>query len=83
VQSIEGDTLNNITLITMESVKSTSLKSRASTFLHLIPGTSSVHLDTPMTQLIVHGIPTSYALLNIREELTTFNTGLSLSQEPR
>jgi hypothetical protein len=40
-------------------------------------------LDTPTTQLIVHGIPTNHALLNIGEELTTFNTGLILSQEPR
>src|ERR1700709_485182 len=83
IQRIEGDTLNNITLITMETIKATALNSRASTFLHLIPGTSSVHLDTPTTQLIVHGIPTSHALLNIGEELTTFNTCLILSQEPR
>src|ERR1700709_937536 len=72
-----------ITLITMETVKATALNSRASTFLHLIPGTSSVHLDRPTTQLIVHGIPTSHALLNIGEEITTFNMGLILSQEPR
>src|ERR1700704_3188931 len=83
VQRIEGDTLNNITLITMETVKATALNSRASTFLPLIPGTSSVHLNTPTTQLIVHGTPTTHALLNIGEELTTFNTGLILSQEPR
>src|ERR1700709_1481721 len=83
VQRIEGDTLHNITLITMETVKATALNSKASTFLHLIPGTSSVHLDMPTTQLIVHGIPTSHALLNIGEELTTFNTGLILTQDPR
>jgi hypothetical protein len=83
VQRIEGDALNNITLITMDMIKATALNSRASTFLHLIPGTSSVHLDTPMTQLIVHGIPTSQALLTIGEELTTYNSGLILSQEPR
>src|SRR6266849_320255 len=83
VQCIEGDTLNSLTLITMDTVKATTLNSKASTFLHLIPGTSSVHLETPMTQLIVHGIPTSHPLLTIGEELTTFNTGLILSQEPR
>jgi hypothetical protein len=31
----------------------------------------------------VHGIPTSYALANIGRELTTFNTGLALAQQPR
>jgi hypothetical protein len=66
----------------METFKATALNSSASTFLHLIPGTSSVHLDMPMTQLIVYSIPTSHALLNIGEELITYNTGLILSQEP-
>jgi hypothetical protein len=42
-----------------------------------------VNLDTLTTQLIVHGIPTSHALLHIGEELTTYNTGLILLQEPR
>jgi hypothetical protein len=66
----------------METVKAMVLNSKASTFLYLIPGTSSVHLDMPMTQLIVHSISTSHALQNI-EELTTYNTGLILSQDPR
>jgi hypothetical protein len=83
VQCVEGDTLNNITLITMEIVKVTVLNLKASTFLDLILSTSSVHLDMPMTQLIFHGILTSHVLQYIREELTTYNTGLTLSQDPR
>jgi hypothetical protein len=79
VQRIEGDTLNNFTLVTMELVTATALNSMASTFFYLIPGTSSVYRDGPTTQLIIHGIPTSHALLNIGEELTTYNTGLIVS----
>ena len=44
---------------------------------------TTVHLDTPSAQLLVHGIPTSYTLADIGKELTTFNTGLALAQEPR
>src|SRR6266849_1785758 len=77
--SVRGDTACRI----YERASLPPGKGRGSTFLHLIPGTSSVHLDTPTTQLIVHGIPTSHALLTIGEELSTFNTGLILSQEPR
>ncbi|RPA88945.1 hypothetical protein L873DRAFT_1796399 [Choiromyces venosus 120613-1] len=47
----------NFTITTMDSVKATSLNSKASTFLHLIPGTTTIHLDTPATQLLVHSLP--------------------------
>src|SRR5438445_13664098 len=49
----------------------------------LIPGTTTVCLDTPTTQLLVHGIPTDNSLATIATELTTFNTGLALTEEPR
>ena len=74
---------NTVTLTTMESIRATSLNSRVGTFLHLIPGTLSVHLDTPVTQLLVHGLPTSSMLDTIASELTTFNTGLPLTGQPR
>src|SRR5205807_431107 len=61
----------------------TSLNSKVSAFLHLIPGTTTVHLDCPASQLLVHGIPTSHSLATIVTELTTFNTGLTLIQQPR
>ncbi|RPB04545.1 hypothetical protein L873DRAFT_1786326 [Choiromyces venosus 120613-1] len=73
----------NVTLTTMESVKVTSLNSKASAFLHLITGATTVHLDTPTTQLLVHGLPTSHSLATIATELTTFNSGLALTQQPR
>jgi len=67
----------------MEAIKATSLKSKVGTFLHLIPGTVSVHLDTPVSHILVHGIPTSTYLTEIANELTTFNTGLSRTSQPR
>src|SRR5205807_692929 len=78
--SLEG---GNVTITTRESVKATTLNSKVSAFLHLIPGTTTVHLDSPATQLLVHGIPTTHSLANIATELTTFNTGLALTQQPR
>ncbi|RPA88743.1 hypothetical protein L873DRAFT_1796434 [Choiromyces venosus 120613-1] len=73
----------NVTLTAMETVKATSLNSKASAFLHLIPGATTVHLDTPATQLLVHGLPTSHSLATIVTELTTFNSGLALTQQRR
>jgi len=74
---------NTVTLTTMESVNATSLNSKVGTFLHLIPKTVSVHLDTPVLHVLVHGIPTSKSLVEIANELTTYNTGLSLTSQPR
>ena len=74
---------NDVTLTTMESVKATFLNSKVGAFLHLIPGTTSVQLDTPMTQLLVHGIPTTYAMATVATELTTYNAGLALAGQPR
>ena len=67
----------------MESIKATWLNSKVGTFLHLIPGMVSFHLDTPGSHVLVHGIPTSKSLAEKATELTTFNTGLSLTGQPR
>ena len=74
---------NNLTLITMETVKAASLSNKVSSFLHLIPGTTTVRLDFPTVQILVHGLPTDRSLPDIAQELTTFNTGLALSRPPR
>ena len=78
--TIKGDT---VTLTTMEVLKATTLNSKVSTFLHLIPGTISVHLDLPITQLLVYGILTSETLSTITTELTTYSPGLALVSQPR
>ncbi|RPB00624.1 hypothetical protein L873DRAFT_757154 [Choiromyces venosus 120613-1] len=76
-------TNSNITITTMESVRATSLNSKSSTFLHLIPGATTIYLDTPATQLPVHSLPTTHSLATITMELTTFISGLALTQQPR
>lgn len=72
-----------VTLTTMESTKVTLLNSRVGSFLHLIPETVSVHLDTPVTHLLVYGIPTSYSIDEVATKLTTCNSGLALAGQPR
>src|SRR5712691_2145177 len=83
VQRVEVDLFNNIMLITMDSIKATSLNTKAAQFLHLIPGTTTVPLAPPPAPLLVHGIPTAPSLAEIGKELTTYNTGLALAEQPR
>jgi hypothetical protein len=83
IQRVECNPANYLMFTTIDTVKATSLNSMISQFLHLIPGVTIVHLDSPCSQLRVQGIPTSYSLTNIGRELTTFNTGLALTQQPR
>ena len=73
---------NNLTLITMDTVKAASLSNKISSFLQLIRGTTIVRLDFPTMQILVHGNPTDRPLPNIVKKLTTFNTGLALSCLP-
>ena len=35
-----------------------SLSNKVSSFLHLIPGPTTVRLDFPTVQILVHGLPT-------------------------
>jgi hypothetical protein len=83
IQRVEANASHDLMFTTMDSVKATSLNSKISQFLHLIPGTTTVHLDSPTAQLLVHGISTSHSLSTIGKELTTFNTGLALATQPR
>ena len=83
IQRVECNPSNDLLFTTMEIVRATSPNSKISQFLHLIPGTTTVHLDSPIAQLLVHGIPTSHSLADIGKELTTFDTGLALAQQPR
>ena len=80
IQCVVCRPANNLTLITMETVKAALLSNKVSSFLHLIPGTTTVHLDIPTVQILGHGLPTNRSLPDIAQELTTFNTGLALSR---
>jgi hypothetical protein len=80
---VECNQANHLMFTTMDTVNATSLSSKISQFQLLIPGLNTVHLDSPSAKLLIHGIPTSYALADIGRELTTLNTGLALAQPPR
>jgi hypothetical protein len=51
--------------------------------LSVIPGAISLHLDSPIVQMVVHGIPTDLPLENLQQELTTYNPGLVMASPPR
>ena len=68
-----------VALITMETIKATMLNSKMGSFLQLIRGTISVHLDTLVTHLLVDRIPTACSINMITVELTRFNTQLALA----
>ena len=73
---------NNLKLITMETVKAALLINKGFSFLNLISGTTTVCMEFPTVQIVVHGLPTDRFLPDIAQELTTFNTGLALSRPP-
>jgi hypothetical protein len=83
LRSMEYELNKNKTKTTMDTVKVTSLNSKITQSLHLIPGVTTLHLDSTSAQLLVHGIPTSYALADIGRDLTSVNTGRALAQQPR
>jgi hypothetical protein len=65
IQCVECNPANYLMFTTMNMVKATSLNSKICQFLHLIPSVTTVYSDSPSAQLLVHGIPTSYALADI------------------
>ena len=74
---------NTVMITRMESVKTAWLNSKVGTFLYLIPGTITVHLDTLVTYLLVHSLLTSASLYTIANVVTTHNTGLALIGQSR
>jgi hypothetical protein len=67
----------------MDILKAISFNTKVAQFLQLISGTTTLQLDTPSINLPVHGIHTSFSLADIGKELTTYNTGLGLAEQPR
>jgi hypothetical protein len=47
IQRVECNPANHLMFSTMDTVKATSVNSKISQFLHLIPGITTVHLDSP------------------------------------
>jgi hypothetical protein len=83
IRHVECNPAKHPMFTAMDTVKATSLNSKIFQFPHLIPRVTTVHLDFPSTQLLVHGMPTSYSLADIGREPFNFNMGLVLAQQLR
>jgi hypothetical protein len=73
----------NVSLTLMENLPATKLYAKVGEHLSTIPGATSLHLDSPIVQMVVHGIPTSLPLESLQQELITYNPGLALASPPR
>src|SRR6266566_1161103 len=78
-----GGNLGNVSLTLMENLLASKLYAKIGEHLAIIPGAISLHLDTPIVQMVVHGVPTSLPLESLQQELTTFNPGLVMASTPR
>jgi hypothetical protein len=67
----------------MENLLATKFHVKVGEHLATIPGAISLHLDTPIVPMVVHGIPTSHPLVSLQEEPTTYNPGLVVSSTPQ
>ena len=88
IQSVQIDRTQsegkgNVSMTVMENLSAAKLYSKVGEHLNLVPGARSLHLDAPLVQLVVHGIPTDISFEDLQEELQTYNPGLVLSAKPR
>src|SRR5258708_12752994 len=67
----------------MENLLAPKLYARVGEHLNTVPGAVSLHLDNPIVQVVVHGVPVDMPIELLQIELTTFNPGLSLASTPR
>jgi len=77
-----GDTAN-VSITLMENLLASKLYGKIGENLAIIPGALSLHLDSPIVQMVVHGVPTSLPLESLQQELTTYNPGLVMASTPR
>jgi hypothetical protein len=83
IQQVKCNPVNHLMFTTKDKVKAILLNSCIPLFLHLIPGVTTVYLNSPSAQLLVYEMPTSDTFVDIGRELSTFNTGLFLPQQAR
>jgi hypothetical protein len=76
-----GDT-GNVSLTLMENLLAPKLYAKVGEHLNTIPGALSLHIDTPIVHMVVHGVPTDIFLELLQQELTTYNPGLVMSSQP-
>jgi hypothetical protein len=78
-----GACTGNVSITLMENLLASRLYARVGENLNLIPGALSLHLDSPLVQMVVHGVPTDLPLESLHQELTTYNPGLTMASPPR
>src|SRR6266566_1436999 len=78
-----GGNTGYVSITLMENLLATKLYAKIGEHLATIPGAISLHLDTPIVQMVVHGVRTSLPLEPLQQELTTFNPGLVMTSPPR
>jgi hypothetical protein len=78
-----GSNTGHVSITLMENLLASKLYARVGEHLNTIPGAISLHLDTPLVQMVVHGVPTDLDLESLQQELTTYNPGLIMASTPR
>jgi hypothetical protein len=78
-----GSNTGHVSITLMENLLATKLYAKVGEHLNTIPGALSLHLDSPVVQMVVHGVPTSISLESLQQELTTYNPGLTMATQPR
>jgi hypothetical protein len=59
ISRVAGGNTGNVSLTLMENLLATKLYAKVGEYLSTIPGACSLHLDTPIIPMVVHGIPTT------------------------
>jgi hypothetical protein len=64
------DCTGNVSLTLMENFLATKIHAKVGRHLSTIPRACSLHLDNPIVQMVVHGIPTSLPFESLQQKLT-------------
>jgi hypothetical protein len=80
---VAGCNTGNVWNTLMENLLASKLNAKLGEHLFTIPGACSLHLDTPIIQMVLHGIPTTFDFGDLQTELTSDNPGLVMAVPQR
>jgi hypothetical protein len=69
----------NVSITMIENLLAFRLYARVEENLNLILGALSLHLDSPLVHMVVHGVPTKLPLDSLQQEFTTYNPKLTMA----
>ena len=78
-----GSNTGHLSITLMENLLATKCYAKVGENLNIIPGAVSLHLDPPIVQMVVHGVPVNLPLEDLQQELITYNPGLTMASPPR